>query len=1133
MKKSFFYSIAAILALAACSKETEKEVEVITGETVTITAAVDQTRSTQDQGTFSWTTDEQISVGTSDNEYVTFDVTDVENGLFSHTFSGATPELLVAVSPAQENAEFAGTDAYEVALPPVYNDYDPSKGVTNALMIGIPDASTPNKFLFRHAAALLKVTYENVPVGTSGFVLNADKPINSGYTNKLTLGGTGLEDIEIANTNSDLASAENPTIINLKDAVTEAKTTLSFYVPVPTGEYSMLRVALVSSATDSEIESSVKTLDRTGKSPLTLARGDVLAFPKITLDEEEPIVENFSSSKASSNNYDCNSSLSTASNLEDFDYTWTLSEGTGTVFQNGIKLGKSGGNGAVTSSDILASIPAMSEFTVNVYAAVWNTDGGQLVVSYNGNSLQAAPANDPITTTTDAEYSESDFASPVSFVFTKSAESEDLTIASSAKRILIDKVEIVLGNHPALVQTLTVTPASDNPETVSHEGGVLSYTVATTNIDSWDVTSSDDAFEVEKVDGGFKVTVVANESTSTRSAVITVTGGTKTVTFTINQEGTSTEAEALTIAQFLAKSVGDTYYRLTGTITNITSTEYGNFDLVDETGTVYVYGLTSTKVTTNDKSFESLGLEEGDIVTLEGKRAVFNNKPQVGGPAYYISCVKVPSLSVNPTTLAFGVEGGTETVVATAKNFTGTVTITAQSDNDQFSATVSGTTITVTADENNDDEVKSGVITVTATNGKDTKTATINVSQAMPAQPAQDGDIIWQEDFTGYSTPMPSSASGSHVFGGETVGYTLTNGTTDTKLYNETLAGGTAPELLIGKAGGSFKISGIPTGKITAMTLTYRINNDNCTITPSNGVTVRSDVTFENKVKTVYLIVPSSVTSFDLEFKNTASGNCRVDNFMLKAGATKMKETQTISFGENKSIEWNIGTDCTLNTAKQGLTVTGAQTTVTYESSNDEVATVDNDGKVTPLKAGTITITATAEETEDYKAATDSYTLRIIDPTVVDPVYAISTINFESELTSYTDWAFENIGNTNTAITAHGGSKYGANLNADGNATKTASIATTSSFAKPYSVKFYISKTSNNSTASNWIIQVSEDGTSWTDVESIDAKSMNKGTWLEETVSLSSYQNVYVRIYYDGTNAARAIDDIELKFQTN
>lgn len=278
MKKSFIYSLAAVFALAACTKEAD--VKVPTGETVTIIASVDQTKSTEDHASFSWATDEQISVGTSDDEYVAFEVTDAANGLFSHTFTGETPSLLVAVSPVQANADFAGADAYEVELPAIYNDYEPSKGVTNALMIGVPDPNTPNRFLFRHAAALLKITYANVPVGTAGFVLKADKPINNGWSgDKVLLGGTSVSDIEIDNTNSALVQ-ENPTIINLKEAVTEANTTLTFYVPVPTGEYSMLQVSL----TGNDQEYAIKTMDRTGKTPLTLARGDVFSFPTITLD---------------------------------------------------------------------------------------------------------------------------------------------------------------------------------------------------------------------------------------------------------------------------------------------------------------------------------------------------------------------------------------------------------------------------------------------------------------------------------------------------------------------------------------------------------------------------------------------------------------------------------------------------------------------------------------------------------------------------------------------------------------------------------------------------------------------------------------------------------------------------------
>lgn len=94
-----------------------------------------------------------------------------------------------------------------------------------------------------------------------------------------------------------------------------------------------------------------------------------------------------------------------------------------------------------------------------------------------------------------------------------------------------------------------------------------------------------------------------------------------------------------TVANFLAQSTGDAWYRLTGTITNLKTGNYGNFDLVDETGSVYVYGLTVAPVAKNDQSFPTLGLKEGDVVTLIGKRAEYQGAAQVGGPAYYISHV--------------------------------------------------------------------------------------------------------------------------------------------------------------------------------------------------------------------------------------------------------------------------------------------------------------------------------------------------------------------------------------------------------------------------------------------------------------------------------------------------------------
>ena len=98
------------------------------------------------------------------------------------------------------------------------------------------------------------------------------------------------------------------------------------------------------------------------------------------------------------------------------------------------------------------------------------------------------------------------------------------------------------------------------------------------------------------------------------------------------------EPEKITIADFIDAPVDDNvYYILTGKITDLYDTDYGNFTLVDETGSVKVYGLTAEKVDKNDQSFSTLGLKEGDTVTLCGTRDEYGGESQVGGPAYYIS----------------------------------------------------------------------------------------------------------------------------------------------------------------------------------------------------------------------------------------------------------------------------------------------------------------------------------------------------------------------------------------------------------------------------------------------------------------------------------------------------------------
>lgn len=163
----------------------------------------------------------------------------------------------------------------------------------------------------------------------------------------------------------------------------------------------------------------------------------------------------------------------------------------------------------------------------------------------------------------------------------------------------------------------------------------------------------------------------------------------------------------------------------------------------------------------------------------------------------------------------------------------------------------------------------------------------------------------------------------------------------------------------------------------------------------------------------------------------------------------------------------------------------------------------------------TLSITSEVSEFEDVEMA---LTLRVVSPvTSYD-------IDFETNFVeAYTNWDFVNIASASTAITAHGGTYYG---NTGGKTT--ASITTKAKVALPGTLTFYTSKESTNTTASNWTVSVSADGSVWEDVASFDATTGDKGEWTERTADLKTYSNVFVRIAYGNSGAVRAIDDISL-----
>ena len=123
-----------------------------------------------------------------------------------------------------------------------------------------------------------------------------------------------------------------------------------------------------------------------------------------------------------------------------------------------------------------------------------------------------------------------------------------------------------------------------------------------------------------------------------------------------------------TVAEFLAAAEDATIYQLTGVITSVANTTYGNFYLKDETGEVYIYGLCSPEG--EPKYWEASGAKVGDTITIQTARTSYNGTPQ-GKNAIFVSLVAAepePEPSLLHTEWLFSADAMT----AYADNFGGT-----------------------------------------------------------------------------------------------------------------------------------------------------------------------------------------------------------------------------------------------------------------------------------------------------------------------------------------------------------------------------------------------------------------------------------------------------------------------------
>ena len=155
------------------------------------------------------------------------------------------------------------------------------------------------------------------------------------------------------------------------------------------------------------------------------------------------------------------------------------------------------------------------------------------------------------------------------------------------------------------ILTVTLTAKGDGVEVVIPEENKSWISVSGMNVSG---TSAVVSFNIAENAGGDRSSELSFKTTKSGKEYTAVTS--------FSQKGAIIEATA---AEINAAADGDTQYRITGYVSKVANTQYGNLYIRDHSGEVYVYG-------TND--FANTGIEEGDIITVVGPKTSHNG-PQM------------------------------------------------------------------------------------------------------------------------------------------------------------------------------------------------------------------------------------------------------------------------------------------------------------------------------------------------------------------------------------------------------------------------------------------------------------------------------------------------------------------------
>lgn len=195
---------------------------------------------------------------------------------------------------------------------------------------------------------------------------------------------------------------------------------------------------------------------------------------------------------------------------------------------------------------------------------------------------------------------------------------------------------------------------------------------------------------------------------------------------------------------------------------------------------------------------------------------------------------------------------------------------------------------------------------------------------AAPALNCDGGTVLWSEDWSDYSKDdLPSDKTDRKGYGDVSITYTETNGAGSspgtTKIYTDNTAGGTSPELLVGKkgtgtgaAGGTFKASGIPTNGEATLILKYKTNAQTLSLsTSTDGVSFSPTSTNTKEEHVITITNSKGASTFDITFTASTTSNVRLDDILVTTPSAAYTAPSITVTKENLEIEKSGGSDNT------------------------------------------------------------------------------------------------------------------------------------------------------------------------------------------------------------------------------